>query len=35
MSKKISELTQIVKLTGEEMIPLAIDGQNKMVKVKI
>ena len=34
MSKKISELTQIVKLTGEEMIPLAIDGQNKMVKVK-
>ena len=34
MSKKISELTQIVKLSGEEMIPLAIDGQNKMVKVK-
>ena len=34
MSKKISELTQVVKLTGEEMIPLAIDGQNKMVKVK-
>jgi hypothetical protein len=34
MSKKISELTQIINLTGEEMIPIAIDGQNKMVKVK-
>ena len=34
MSKKISELTQVVKLSGEEMIPIAIDGQNKMVKVK-
>ena len=34
MSKKISELTRIVNLTGEEMIPVAIDGQNKAVKVK-
>ena len=34
MSKKISELTQIINLTGEEMIPVAIDGQNKMVMVK-
>lgn len=35
MSKKISELTQIINLTGEEMIPVAIDGQNKWLWLKI
>lgn len=32
--KKISQLTQSVSLTGEELIPVSIDGQNKAVKVK-
>ena len=30
--KKISQLTQSVSLTGEELIPVSIDGQNKAVK---
>ena len=33
-NKKISELTQTVSLTGEELIPLSVDGQNKAVQVK-
>ena len=33
--KKISELTQTVKLTGEELVPVMIDGSNKSVKVKL
>ena len=32
--KKISQLTQSVSLTGEELVPVSIDGQNKAVKVK-
>lgn len=34
MGKKISELNQTIKLTGEELIPLYADGDNKSVKVK-
>ena len=34
MGKKISELNQTIKLTGEELIPLYVDGDNKSVKVK-
>ena len=33
-NRKISELTQSVNLTGEELIPFALDGQNKVVKAK-
>ena len=33
-NKKISELTQSMNLTGEELIPFALDGQNKVVKAK-
>ena len=33
-SKKISELTQVNNLTGEELIPFVLDGQNKVVKAK-
>ena len=33
-NKKISQLTQTVNLTGEELIPFALDGQNKVVKAK-
>ena len=32
--KKISELAQSISLTGEELVPFVIDGQNKVVKVK-
>ena len=32
--RKISEATQIVKLTGEEIIPVSADGLAKAVKVK-
>ena len=32
--KKISEFTQTTILTGEELIPLTIDGQNKAVQAK-
>ena len=30
--KKISQLTQTTNVTGEELIPIVIDGQNKVVK---
>ena len=33
-NKKISELTQSTQLTGEELIPFVLDGQNKVVKAK-
>ena len=33
-NKKISELTQVNTLTGEELIPFVLDGQNKVVKAK-
>ena len=33
-NKRISELTQTTFLTGEELVPFVIDGQNKVVKVK-
>jgi hypothetical protein len=33
-NKKISELTQTNVVTGEELIPFALDGQNKVVKAK-
>ena len=33
-NKKISELTQVVNVTGEELIPFVLDGQNKVVKAK-
>ena len=33
-NKKISELTQVNNLTGEELIPFVLDGQNKVVKAK-
>ena len=33
-NKKISELTQVNSLTGEELIPFVLDGQNKVVKAK-
>ncbi len=32
--KKISELTQSINITGEELIPFVLDGQNKVVKAK-
>ena len=32
--KKISQLTQTTNVTGEELIPIVIDGQNKVVKAK-
>lgn len=32
--KKISQLTQTTTLSGEELIPFALDGQNKVVKAK-
>ena len=32
--KKISQLTQTTNVTGEELIPIVIDGQNKVVKTK-
>ena len=32
--RKISELTQVLNLSGEELIPFALDGQNKVVKAK-
>ena len=31
-NKKISELTQVANVTGEELIPFVLDGQNKVVK---
>lgn len=31
---KISKLIQTINLTGEELVPIAIDGQNKVVKTK-
>ena len=31
-NKKISELTQSTVITGEELIPFVLDGQNKVVK---
>lgn len=34
-NKKISELTQTVSITGEELIPFVLDGQNKVVKAKL
>ena len=33
-NKKISQLTQTTNITGEELIPFALDGQNKVVKAK-
>lgn len=33
-NKKISELTQTTSLTGEELVPIVSNGQNKTVKVK-
>ena len=33
-NKKISELTQSINITGEELIPFVLDGQNKVVKAK-
>ena len=33
-NKKISQLTQSTSLTGEELIPFVLDGQNKVVKAK-
>ena len=33
-NKKISELAQVTNLTGEELIPFVLDGQNKTVKAK-
>lgn len=33
-NKKISELTQVTSLNGEELIPFVLDGENKTVKVK-
>ena len=33
-NRKISELTQVNSLTGEELIPFVLDGQNKVVKAK-
>ena len=33
-NKKISELTQTLNITGEELVPIVIDGQNKVVKTK-
>ena len=33
-NKKISQLTQTTTITGEELIPFVIDGQNKVVKAK-
>ena len=33
-NKKISELTQTQTITGEELIPFVLDGQNKIVKAK-
>ena len=30
-NKKISQLTQSTNLTGEELIPFVLDGQNKVV----
>ena len=33
-NKKISELTQTTSVTGEELIPFVLDGQNKVVKAK-
>ena len=33
-NKKISELTQTVTITGEELIPFVLDGENKTVKAK-
>ena len=33
-NKKISELSQVISLTGEELVPFVLDGQNKTVKVK-
>ena len=32
--KKISQLTQSNVITGEELIPFVLDGQNKVVKAK-
>ena len=33
-NKKISELTQTTSITGEELVPIVIDGQNKVVKTQ-
>ena len=33
-NKKISQLTQSTNITGEELIPFVLDGQNKVVKAK-
>lgn len=33
-NKKISELTQVTNVTGEELIPFVLEGQNKVVKAK-
>ena len=33
-NKKISELTQTMNITGEELIPFVLDGENKIVKAK-
>lgn len=33
MGKKISELIQVQNLTGEEFVPIAVDGMTKKVKV--
>ena len=31
---KISQFTQTVNVTGEELVPIVIDGQNKTIKTK-
>ena len=33
-NKKISQLTQAINITGEELIPFVLDGQNKVIKAK-
>ena len=33
-NKKISQLTQTINISGEELIPFVLDGQNKVVKAK-
>ena len=30
--RKISELTQTTAINGEELVPIVVDGQNKVVK---
>lgn len=34
-NSKISELIQTINVTGEELIPVVVDGQNKTIKAKL